>query len=115
MELIEEKTGAVMTVALKGRLDGTTADSTEKKILELIHAGERFFVLDLEQLDYISSAGLRVFVVVAKRLKTAKGDVILCSLQSPIKQVLDIAGFGNLFRYSASRQDAINDVSDGTE
>jgi anti-anti-sigma factor len=73
MEITEQKSAEVVTLRLSGRLDTTTARAFEKKILGQIESGERHVVIDLAQLDYISSAGLRVIVLAAKRLSAANG------------------------------------------
>jgi anti-anti-sigma factor len=97
MEISEDKQGDVLTLSLKGRLDAASSKSTEEKILKLIDAGERRLVIDLSGLAYISSVGLRVLMVVAKKLKTVQGKVALCALQPSVKQVFEIAGFTTIF------------------
>ena len=73
MEITEQKSAGVVTLRLSGRLDTTTAPAFEDKILGRIESGERHVVIDLAQLDYISSAGLRVIVLAGKRLSAANG------------------------------------------
>jgi anti-anti-sigma factor len=107
MDIVEGKEGGVMTVALKGRLDALTSKGVEERLLQLIDAGERHMVMDLSQLDYISSVGLRVLILVAKRLKQLDGKVVVCALQEPIQQVFEISGFTHIFPIYATRAEAI--------
>jgi stage II sporulation protein AA (anti-sigma F factor antagonist) len=107
MEIRVAKDVEATTVALRGRLDAATSKPTEERLLELIEAGEHRIVMDLAELDYISSVGLRVLILVAKRLKQVQGRVVVCSLQAPIKQVFDIAGFTTLFALYESREQAL--------
>ena len=66
--------------------------------------------INLSRLDYVSSAGLRVFLVASKRLTPAGGKVVLCSLQEPVKQVFDIVGFYSIFSILNSKDEALNSL-----
>ena len=110
MQISEEKIVDVLAVGLKGRLDGNTSKSVEDYLLKQIDAGERVFVLDLTHVDYISSVGLRVFMVAAKRLKVVQGRIVVCSLQGPIKQVFEISGFTTLFPMFDDRESAVKGI-----
>ena len=110
MEITERKTGDVVTLSLSGRLDTTTAKAFEAKILAQIEAGDRRFIIDLAQLDYISSAGLRVLVLAGKRLDSGKGKIVLCSLKNPVREVFDIVGFSSTFPVYASHDDALRNI-----
>jgi anti-anti-sigma factor len=106
MEITEQKSAGVVTLRLSGRLDTTTARAFEDKILGRIESGERHVVIDLAQLDYISSAGLRVIVLAGKRLSAANGKLVLCSLKDQVREVFDIAGFSSIFSIYGSHDDA---------
>jgi anti-anti-sigma factor len=102
---------ADVTIAqLAGRLDGMTSKTVEQHLLTLVDGGVRQMVLDLGALEYISSVGLRVLILVAKRLKPLGGRVVVCAMQEPIQQVFEIAGFGNLFPAYASRAEAVRSL-----
>ena len=106
MEITEQKSAGVVTLRLAGRLDTTTAPAFEDKILGRIESGERHVVIDLAQLDYISSAGLRVIVLAGKRLSAANGKMALCSLKDRVREVFDIAGLSSIFSIYGSHDDA---------
>jgi anti-sigma B factor antagonist len=106
MEITERRTAEIVTLSLSGKLDTTTAKTFEDKILTQIESGDRRFVIDLAQLDYVSSAGLRVFILAAKRLNSANGKIVLCSLKDPVKEVFDIAGFSSIFSIHGSHDEA---------
>lgn len=107
MEIAEIRSPEAVTLALAGRLDGTTASAFETRVLTHIEAGDTNLVLDLADLAYISSVGLRVFLIAAKRVKPVDGRIVLCSLQPSIKQVFDIAGFAGMFTFAATRDEAL--------
>ncbi|MEW6545121.1 MAG: STAS domain-containing protein [Nitrospirota bacterium] len=107
MEMTGQKKGPVMLLALKGRLDASSAPGLEEKLLALIEGGETKFVFNFLQLDYISSAGLRVLLMAAKRLKAANGRIVLTSLKDQIREVFEIAGFSAIFPMYEVEDDAL--------
>ena len=110
MEISEDRKADAVVLALSGKLDATTAKTFEKKLLSEIESGERRFVINLAQLDYISSAGLRVFLLAAKRLNSANGKILLSSLQDSVREVFDITGFSSVFCIYGSDDDAIKNL-----
>lgn len=110
MEISEDRKADAVVLALSGKLDATTAKTFEKKILSQIESGERRFVINLAQLDYISSAGLRVFLLAAKRLNSANGKILLSSLQDSVREVFDITGFSSVFCIYGSDDNAIKNL-----
>lgn len=107
MEINEERKAGLVILGLSGKLDATTAKTFEEKILAEIDSGDRQFVIDLSQLEYVSSSGLRVFLLAAKRLHSTDGKIVLCSLKEHVRQVFDLAGFSSIFSIYGSRDEAI--------
>ncbi|MEW6669216.1 MAG: STAS domain-containing protein [Thermodesulfobacteriota bacterium] len=77
-------------VSCSGRLDTETAPSLEKEVRRLVGLGPQVLALDLEQLTYMSSAGVRVLMIAHKGMKDLSGKVVLLRLQPQIKKVLEI-------------------------
>ena len=104
---IQSKVGNGFTVlTIKGRLDAVSAAPAEANINEVIDAGATRLVLNLAGLEYVSSAGLRVLLVTAKKLSRQNGKIVLCSLQSTVKEVFEISGFLSIFRVVADEAEA---------
>ncbi len=97
----------VAILALSGQLDSRAAPEFEKSLLKLLTAGEREILLDLKRLEYVASAGLRVFVMIGKRLEADGGRLALCALNPSVLKVLEVSGFVPLFPIRPDRQDAI--------
>ena len=110
MDISERRTAEIITLSLSGKLDTTSAKTFEEKVLARVDAGERRLVIDLAQLDYISSAGLRVLILAGKRLGGADGKLVLCSLKEPVREVFDIAGFSSIFAVYGSHDEAIRNL-----
>ena len=90
ISLREEEQALIVTVA--GRLDGLTAPDFDRQAATWVRPN-RLVVLDLSQLNYISSAGLRSVLTLGKQLKAGKGRLALCSLSGFIKEVIELSGF----------------------
>jgi anti-anti-sigma factor len=111
MEISERKVGNVCIVSITGRLDSGTSDSLGQRLHQLIDRGERRLVIDAEKLDYISSTGLRVLLVAAKRLKAVDGRIVLSSLKPHILEVFEIAGFKSIFPIYGNTDQATQQIS----
>ncbi len=92
MEIIKTVNEDVTDIALVGRLDTTTAPDLEKELKELFEQGVSQLALDFEQLDYISSAGLRVLLYAQKNL-SENGKMTIRNVKPEIMEVFDITGF----------------------
>ena len=94
-------------MSLSGRVDGSNASQLEGALQAQVEAGETRLVLDFSQLRYISSAGLRVLLVVARRLQGVGGQMLFCELAEDIAQIFEISGFNNILEVHASRHEAL--------
>jgi anti-anti-sigma factor len=106
MQIAEAKKNGVMVVSVDGRIDASNAPTLEQKLLALIAGGEKRLVIDCTQLEYVSSAGLRVLLVAAKRL-SGDGTLGLAALNKQIHEVFDIAGFSSIFQIYRTQDEAI--------
>ncbi|OZI63393.1 STAS domain-containing protein [Bordetella genomosp. 11] len=107
MTLAIEKVGSALVVSPRGQINSANAAAVESELLSHVDNGERKLVLDLSGLDYISSAGLRVMLLVAKRLKQQAGALALCGIQPHVREVFDISGFLAILTVVESRGDAL--------
>lgn len=107
MELGFENVSDVLVVTPVGRLDSNTAPEAEKAILSRIDGGENRVVMDFSSLSYISSAGLRVVLVAAKRLRKANGAFTLFGMNENIHEVFQVSGFLSILSVHDNRTAAI--------
>lgn len=94
--------GDAIMITLSGRLDTDTADSLEQEFNKQLQAGHKNFILDLGNLQYISSYGLRSILMLAKQLREKDGKLLLHNLGGEVKEVFDISGFSALTLKSGS-------------
>lgn len=99
--------GNVLVASLQGRLNNVNAAQTEAEILQHINHGTTDLLLDLAELDYISSAGLRIVLIAAKRLKMSAGRLVLCGIQDATREVFEISGFMNVLTVADTRERAL--------
>ena len=96
MELTHEKKGEILMITIKGRLDSATANEADNTIKNLMEGDFRRVLFNLNDLEYLSSGGLRVILGVAKDLKRKEGKFVLCSLHEFVKEIFEVSGFDSL-------------------
>ncbi len=108
MEIVNTgKEKNAVLLAVKGRIDALSAPEFEKELVEWIEKGETNFIIDLGDLDYISSAGLRSILATAKKLKANEGQILLSSLKDAVKEVFEISGFSSIIPIYESVETAL--------
>lgn len=107
MTIAIESAAQAQIVNLQGQINSTNAATTEAEVLALVDAGHKNLLLDFSALDYISSAGLRLVLVVGKRLRQDGGKLVLCAMQPHIREVFDISGFLAILNVTNTRSEAL--------
>jgi anti-anti-sigma factor len=98
MQLQNERCGTSLVVRVSGRLDAVTAAAFEAHCQQSLAQGERALILDFGPLEYISSAGLRGILAVAKSMGAAHGELSLANVRGLVREVLEVSGFLRMFR-----------------
>jgi anti-anti-sigma factor len=96
MTINETKRENVTVVQPSGKLDSLSSPDLDKRLTVLIESGIRQLAVDLSALEYISSAGLRVFLSAAKRMQPVQGKIVLAAPSAQVQQIFDIAGFTSI-------------------
>lgn len=107
MKFGESKKDEVLVLTAEGRLDADTAGDVQSQIEGLIDGGENRVLLDLTKLNYISSAGLRVLLIAAKRLNGANGRFAVCGLSDNVAEVFAVSGFDTIVDVHPDAQSAV--------
>jgi anti-anti-sigma factor len=111
IEIRQEEIGEIRILVLSGRLDTETSADLELALQDLQAAGAKHFVIDLADIGYVSSAGLRVLLALAKQLDGGRGSLKLCALNDAVRQVFEVAGFSRMFAIFANRDAALGVAS----
>lgn len=103
----EHKGGALVTKAA-GRIDGSNAREFQSALETLLTDEVTALVLDFENLAYISSAGLRVILLVSRQMERMQAKFGVCSLSPSIDEVFQISGFDKIIPTHAAQSDALS-------
>jgi anti-anti-sigma factor len=106
MQISTRTSNDIHIVAINGSLDSTTSPEAQKS-LDAVVAGAKKVALDFSQLDYISSAGLRILLGVAKQLRAKGGTLGMFGLNQSVREVFDISGFSSILPFYPSEADAL--------
>ena len=99
MSLVSTKSGSALILGLKGRLDQDNCDAFRDELTPQLDTAARAhlgIVLDLSQLEYVSSAGLRCFMLAVKQVKTFNGRIVVAALQPMVAEIFQISRFDML-------------------
>ena len=107
MTIACEKSGDTLVASLQGQLNSVNSAAAETELVSHVSQGCAKFALNFSQLDYISSAGLRVVLVLAKRLKQSNGKLVLFGLQPHVREVFEISGFLAILNVTETREQAL--------
>lgn len=111
LELQADQVEGILVISVAGRIDGMNAQEFHANLDKEIGDSDNPVVLDLEKLSYISSAGLRSILLIAKTLQGRKTRFMLCCLPDPIKEIFEIAGFDKIINVLRSRSDAVSAIT----
>jgi len=114
MEVKSQMQGKVNVISLIGDLDSNTAPTTETEMTRHVAAG-CCLALDLSQLRYISSAGLRVLLMIGKQLKMQGGRWAFCGLSDEIADIMEMTGFSGFFTVYPDLKTALSNLAANQE
>jgi len=111
MEINEIRKDEITIIAIDGRLDTTNYSLLENKLMSLVDDGQVKIIMDCSKMEYISSSGLRVFLLALKKIKIMKGRFIVSDLQETIREIFEIAGFSSIFEICKTKAEALVAIS----
>ena len=107
MNLSTREEGGVTVVAVEGNLDTNTAPDAQQHLDALQDDGAQKILVNFTDLDYTSSAGLRVLLATAKRITGAGGSLRICGLNETVDEVFEISGFSMILNVFGSEAEAL--------
>ena len=93
LEISVEEIEKKIVMRLVGRIDAATSSTLEKKINAFINEGHLIVILDFSQIDYLSSAGMRLFLAETKKLIEKEGKLIVFGIVDDVMEIIRLAGF----------------------
>jgi anti-anti-sigma factor len=110
MDILLREQGRFTVVSPRMRLDTGTAPDAQRQLSALLDRGVRQIVVDFSEVAYVASAGLRVLLSTAKRIRASGGELRVCCLNETVREVFDISGFSELLPVFASTGDAVREA-----
>jgi anti-sigma B factor antagonist len=107
MNFTKEKINDFCVLKIEGRIDTTNFTEFETEINLLFNSGEKNIIFNCSGLNYISSSGLRVFLITQKKSISLSGKLHICCLLPSIKEIFDISGFSTIFSIYETQEQAI--------
>jgi anti-anti-sigma factor len=105
-ERVDKAQNPIPVLQVSGRLDASTVSVLERALLRAFSLGARAIVIDMGEVTYISSSGLRVLLTARRQARERGGDILLCALSPNVRDVLDMVGFTALFSIYNTLDDA---------
>lgn len=97
-------------ISLVGKMDAISAPEFEDKMGEWLEQGENSFIISLGEVNYMSSAGLRSILIVAKKLKEQDGRLIFVELREEVQKIFRISGFSSMIPTYESLEVALENI-----
>jgi anti-sigma B factor antagonist len=104
MKISKRQVDGITVVTLDGRLDSSTSGQVMDELCGFVNSGAVMLILNLRNLTYISSAGLRSILVAAKLAKTLNGDMRLCEPNGLVSETLASSGFSNIIKLDSREE-----------
>ena len=107
MNLETKTVGMVSVVQCGGKLDTNTSPQAQEYVGQLIDGGASKILVDFSEVDFVSSAGLRVLLATAKRLSGSGGSLRVCGLNETVNEVFEFSGFNTILSVFPSQTEAL--------
>jgi anti-sigma B factor antagonist len=108
MEFTVDELGDVRAIRISGNLDTQTSPVAQKQLIQLIDDGATKILIDFENLNYISSTGLRMLLVAHSRLEGTSGQLRICNPNTMVQEVFETSGFSEIFSVYRSQAEALD-------
>jgi len=111
MNIKESKKDQVVILDLHGRLDAVSSPLLRDKMNGLIDSGEKYVLVSFSNLEYISSAGLRVLLSALAKVRPNEGKIVLAEPNDLVREVFKLAGFYSIFPIYEEQEKALEDLA----
>lgn len=109
MEINRKKSEPAEIIMVKGRIDAQNSSILDENLKEAIKSGPGKIIINMNEVDYISSSGLRVMLSALKTVRLSGGDIKLSGLKPFVMDVFVVSGFNSIFDIYGSENEALSD------
>jgi anti-sigma B factor antagonist len=111
MEITHRVENEILIIAIKGRLDAATAPIADETIKKALEENINRLLFDLEDLEYLSSGGLRVILSAAKEIRRREGKVALANLKQYVYEIFEVSGFTAMIPIKETVEEGLKDLA----
>lgn len=105
LEITEDREGRIAALAVKGRIDSTSASSLQEKLTQLVSSGCTGLIVDFRNVAYISSAGFRALLIAAQAGESMRCAMALCGIAGEVRRMFEMAAFDQVFTILGTREE----------
>lgn len=110
IRVVIEQKGEIVIIRLEGRVDATSTPVLEGKIKSHLESASRILV-DFSDVDYLSSAGMRLLLSAAKKMHARQGRIAFCSMSEEVMEIIKMAGFDKVLALYPNEREALAALS----
>jgi anti-sigma B factor antagonist/stage II sporulation protein AA (anti-sigma F factor antagonist) len=110
VEISAVQEGDIHVVSLEGRMDAATTPVVEKKLANLLEVSKKM-ILDCSGIDYLSSAGMRLFLSMTKKMAAKEGKIAYFGMSDDVMEIIKMAGFERILNIFSTKKEALKHVS----
>ena len=107
MDVLVEEKGDIIVMRVKGRLDAASSPQLEKSLNSIVEGGHFKIVLNFADVEYLSSAGMRLMLAISKKLQHLEGKVVACNVSDEVMEVIKMAGFNQVIEFYPNEQESL--------
>ena len=107
VDIKPERKGNLLILRFSGRLDAISTPEAEKKVLEKVDQGSIHLLFDFSNIDYISSAGMRMLLAITKKIKSSSGQLVLFGVTTNVMDVFKMSGFDHVLELIDTEEEAL--------
>lgn len=111
MEINEVLQNEILILELSGKIDVNSSKTFQEKYNEIVEKNTTNLILDCEKLNFVSSSGLRVFLMFLKHINKIGGKMVICNMSEIIYEVFEISGFVPIFNIKDNRDEALSEFN----
>ena len=113
IDYVEPEAGSsgIVEVQISGFLDAHTVDTFERKMEQILAQDHNRVIMDVSQLNYISSAGIGALMVLLQQLRRRQGDLVILQPSAKVYKILDLLGFTRIFNIAQDHDGAVQMLS----
>jgi anti-anti-sigma factor len=101
---------SITVVDIKGRIDAASADNLHASLTTLLHEGHIHLIINCLEVEFLSSGGMRAFLLASKDLQKVGGTILYCNFNEIIQEILRLSGMSKYFRHFADLSSALTEL-----